>query len=796
MKWIKFLLAALITGALAYFLTNPQNIKGTGIPPLGYLLDPLQGFWENQRDLLPTDPQIPGLKGEVTIHFDSMMIPHIYAENMEDLFRAQGYVVAMLRLWQMEFQTHAAAGRISEIIGADALDFDRGQRRKGMVLGAEATLGLFKKDPELWKALEAYSEGVNAYISSLTYATLPFEYKLLGYHPEPWTSFKTALLLQYMSDNLTGFDQDIEYTWMLKKLGKEKFDLLFPERIPGIDPTVPSDGPWDFEAEEIPIPEDIAADPMVITKLLEKSNPKNGSNNWAVSGTKTASGKPILANDTHLGLNLPSLWIMMELQYPGYHVYGFTFTGSPGIVIGFNEKTAWGFTNAPRDMRDWYKIRFKDDKQDSYWYDSTWRPVTHRIDTFKIKGQEAFVDTILITHHGPVVYDARFGVDNPKQGMALRWTAHEPSRIFKAYLNFNKGKGLKDYFEAIPFWETPPQNVVFASTEGDLALTVAGKFIHRWEGQGKFVLDGSRPDHEWQGYISPEHHARQVNPERGFVSSANQHSVDAEYPYWFFNSNSEYYRNRRINRRLTQMEGITPKDFMKLHLDNYSIQAEEALPMLLDSIKGITMNEKEREVYRSLTQWDYYYEADLKAPMYFNLWWRNIYKAVWDWLEDDDNPVAYPNTATTVHLIKTRPLTEFSPGKASMTQLFESAFREMVSEASDDQNWGQFKGTALTHLSRQEALSITNIHMGGSSNAINAQSKGHGPSQRMVVHLTEPPEAWVVYPGGQSGNPGSPFYSNLLPMYQDGTYLNVKLKTRENFNPEDIFLTFTLTPKP
>src|SRR5690606_10842296 len=243
---------------------------------------------------------------------------------------------AMHRLWQMEFQTHAAAGRVSEVIGEKAIDFDRLQRRKGMVFGAKNALASFNKNDTVKQAVEAYAEGVNSFINSLSYKDLPIEYKLLDYRPEGWNSLKSALLLKYMADDLSGSDSDLENTNAYHLLGAERFNFLFPDTLNNTDPIIPNDVKYNFQAVKIDTP-DIFIPNLPQSSSFTKTNPDNGSNNWVVGSNKTNTRKPILANDPHLGLNMPALWFVMQLTTPNVNVMGATLPGALGVIIGFNE---------------------------------------------------------------------------------------------------------------------------------------------------------------------------------------------------------------------------------------------------------------------------------------------------------------------------------------------------------------------------------------------------------------------------------------------------------------------------
>ncbi|MDX1471363.1 MAG: penicillin acylase family protein, partial [Flavobacteriaceae bacterium] len=617
MKYFKLILSAVVVTAIFYLL----NTKIGSIPPLGKFLNPATGFWQNETSEISNETlDIPGLSQPVEVFYDQHNIPHIFAQNQEDLAMAQGYVTAKDRLWQMEFQTHAAAGRISEIIGEAALNYDRGQRRKGMVYGAEMAMKAMEDDAEIVRLLDAFTSGINHYISKLEPEDYPIEYKLLDYQPEHWERIKVGLLLMYMTDMLTGGDSDFEYTNFINKYGKERFDFLYPDFFEVNDPVIPADKKWDdlnAQMTETPLSE-VPKD--TLQKAMEDANPDNGSNNWAISPKLSYSGNAILANDPHLGLNLPSIWYVMQLHTPEFNVMGATLPGVYGVISGFNNNIAWGVTNATRDVRDWYKIEFRDKNKEEYRYADEWRPTTKRVETIKIRNKEAVIDTVVYTHHGPVSYDDNFNLNKEKVGYALQWIGHLGGNVQRTFVELNRSKNYEDYVEALKYYHAPAQNFVFASTEGDIALWVQGKFPNKWKGQGKFLLDGSKPEHDWQGYIPQEHNAFIKNPERGFVSSANQHPVDPSYPYYVFNDGYETYRNRVINDFFRSKDKFNIQDFKALHNNNYNLKAAELLPYLIENITEEELTESEKQTFNIVKKWNYYNEVDSKGASIWEAW--------------------------------------------------------------------------------------------------------------------------------------------------------------------------------
>jgi len=783
------------------------NTKLGSIPPIGKFLDPSHGIWQNEHDeSLTGNIDIESLSDNVTVHYDEQLIPHIFAQNDLDLYRAQGYITAKHRLWQMDFQTLASSGRLSEIIGEKALNYDRAQRRKGMVFGAENALEKMKEDPEILEFIEAYAQGVNSYINELKPKDFPIEYKLLDYKPELWTVKKTALLLMYMTDMLCGGDSDLEYSNALREFGKERFDLLYPDFFDVNDPVIPKETDWSFidvkmtERPQSELPLDS------ISETMDKPDPDNGSNNWAISGGKSYSGHPILANDPHLGLNLPSIWFVMQLATPEHNSYGATLPGALGVISGFNTHIAWGETNATRDVKDWYKIEFKDESRTQYKYNNEWKNATLRLEEIKIRGKETYIDSVIYTHHGPVSYDYTFKGNGQKEGYAMKWIGHVGGNNQRTLLNLNTAENYEDYYNALKYWVAPAQNFVFASTTGDIALWIQGQFPNKWKGQGKFLMDGSNPEHDWQSFIPKEFNAHTKNPERGFVSSANQHPVDESYPFYVFNDGYEIYRNRVINDFFNRKDKIDIQDFKNLQNNNYNLKASELLPYVFEHMDTSTLNSDETEIFNEIQGWDFNSEVNKMAPSIWDTWWKKLHNLTWDEFEKDSIALKKPFEYQTIYILKNYPSDPFmdileTPEKETANDLFLITFKETAKELIDwklkngDYNWGPYKATFVGHLLQAlPAFSRFNIPIGGDRNTVNAADKNHGPSWRMIVEMTSPPTALGIYPGGQSGNPGSKYYDNFIDKWAKGDYFNA-LFIQDSNSTEGIISTQTLTPK-
>lgn len=808
MKILRALSSLTATVLLVIVFNNRLPLQAP-VPPLGKFLDPFSGFWQNCYDSrTDLSLSLSGLESPVEVVYDSLAIAHIFAQSEKDLYLAQGYITASDRLWQMEFQIHAASGRVSEFLGAGKdsvyLNYDRDQRRMGMVFAAENFLEEVQKDPVMKELGDQYTKGVNQFIDRLSYRDLPVEYKLLDYKPEPWTNLKMALLLKSMARTLNTGEKDMEMTNALQKLGLEKLNLLYPDREPVGDPIVSRAGKWpdavtsDSAASFLP-QESVSVYPA------EKTEKDVGSNNWAVSGSKTSTGAPILCNDPHLTLSLPSIWYIIHLNAPGYNSMGASLPGSPGIISGFNDSVAWGVTNAQRDAVDWYRLKFRDLTMNEYEHDGKWLKTVKRAEVFNVRGSGAFYDTITFTHHGPVRYDHLFKSKNERARFAYRWLSHDGSNEMRTFYELNKAANIKDYHKALNHFATPAQNFVFASVSGDIAIRVQGKFPVRRQMEGRFILDGSSRSSEPVGYIPFEHNVQETNPSRGFVSSANQYPADSTYPYYITASSYEAFRNRRINQRLAMMSAITVKDMMDLQNDNYSLKGHEVLPVLLSAIKRENLSEAQKGILNDLSKWDLMYHKSSREASYFEAWWNAFYSMAWDEFIDSKPSMPVPTSFNTIRLMKESRNLEFfdrvsTPEKETLQDIVTLSFIEAFDniekwqqEKGMNPEWGPFKGTTVEHLLRLEPLSRL-VNAPGNREIVNATSRRSGPSWKMIVSLEKNGlKAWGIYPGGQSGHPGSRYYDNMLNDWTTGKFYPMQFGQAKSVSS---MYKLNITPKP
>lgn len=785
MKTLKAILP--LTFAIILILAGNRvfKVSGNSLPPLMSFLNPFSGFWTNADSADKVDESIllDGLSESIEIIFDDRMVPHIFAQNDGDAIFAQGYLHAKYRLFQMDLSNRATGGRLAEVLGPRLLENDRKQRFLGIQQSVKKTLQAWSAYPETIALLDKYTDGVNAYINELSPKDYPVEYKLINFAPEPWTNSKTVLMLKTMTMMLAGGNLDIQNSNLVRLLGKQQFDDLYPDWNPLQSPIIADDEVQmiDFAAQE--------AQPFEPSHSYPKSPFKKypefiGSNNWVISGDKTQIGHPILCNDPHLGLTLPSIWYEMHVHTPEVNVYGVGIPGIPSVIIGFNEDVAWGTTNVGHDLWDWYEMDWTDEQRTSYRYEGKVLDVTTEIETIKVKGQAEVNDTIKYTVHGPVVPE--YAGNKGQRSLSFRWIGNEEPDLpeINTFINLNKAKNYADFKQSIESYIAPSQNFVFADRSGDIALHVIGKLPIRQKEGGKFIKDGAVSDPDWQAFIPRSELPHSYNPERGFAASANQHSAGQSYPYHYIGS-FEDYRGRRINDYLASKDDLTRADLSALQMDNYSVLAEDLLPILL---RNVTKSEDNQTVLNSLSNWDMVYDAETIAPSYFEIWADELYDLVFEEIEalSEKESVRFPEWWRMIDLLKNQnehPIFDYQEtttvvehGDQLIAMALDSAVIKINRKNDDDESlaWSDYQQRDILHLSRIPAFSEMNIASSGSGDTPNANWGTHGPSWRMIVELhPEGIKAFGVYPGGQDGNPGSEHYKTGLSKWLTGEYFEL-----------------------
>ncbi len=541
-----------------------------------------------------TTVQLSGLRAPVTVRRDERSIPYIEATNDDDLYFAQGYVTASDRLWQMDLQRRTARGQLSEIFGNAALAQDKLHRRFGfgkMIDEAAAHL-----DPSFAPAVAAYTKGVNAFISSLTDQTMPPEFRVLQYKPTEWMAGDSLAVGALMAEYLSNTWQLDVMRESLASLPKEKRDALLPDTSPLDVIVVGSDRQHRAALRArstqggATVKAGLSGTPGILAelnKLMEAErqsfellglSPRSletlqASNNWVVSGKHTASGKPLLANDPHIPASAPNVWYQTELIAPGIHVAGVTFPGLPGIIIGHNERIAWGATNLGPDVQDLYIEKFDKDNPTKYQTPSGWRDAEVRHEQINVrknpidpKSIEAQTFDVVVTRHGPII------LEKDTTRYALHWTMLDPVTLeTPGIFGINRARDWNEFTAALSTYNGPTQNFVYADVDGHIGYYGAGRIPIRKSGDGSVPYDGATDDGEWTGLIPFDKLPHVYDPPSGIIATANQRVVGSDYPFFVSHVWASPYRARRIFDLLSAKPKLTIDDFRRIQGDVYSI---------------------------------------------------------------------------------------------------------------------------------------------------------------------------------------------------------------------------------
>ncbi|MEM7333213.1 MAG: penicillin acylase family protein, partial [Chloroflexota bacterium] len=508
---------------------------------------------------------LAGLQEPVEIYRDEFGIPHIYAQNEHDLFFAQGYTHAQDRFWQMEFWRHISAGRISEIAGESTVESDMFIRTMGWNRIAEETLAYYEEnEPELMAIMEAYAKGVNAYIDE-NQNNISMNYTVLGlvndqWEIEPWTPLHTVGWSIVMSDDLSGnWSDEVRRANLIKELGESTVANLQPfypyESRPVIAPT----DQLTIDGEEAAILQEAILNTAVnwenVSTNLIGSKPDLGylgaegfvgSNNWVIHGDHTPTGMPLLANDPHLGIQMPSIWYEIGLHAPGYDVTGFSFAGTPGVIIGHNENIAWGVTNVRPDIQDVYIEKINPSNPNQYEFEGEWLDMEIIEEVIRVNGGEDVVLNVRLTHHGPIISEV---LDDATDMLSMRWTAHEPNKLLAAIVGLNRAGNYDDFRDALRNWDVPSQNVVYADIEGNIAYQMPGLVPIRKDGNGLVPVPGWTGEYEWEGWIEYDELPALFNPDQGYIVTANHAVIDEEFPHLI----NLYWADGNRGQRITDM---------------------------------------------------------------------------------------------------------------------------------------------------------------------------------------------------------------------------------------------------
>ncbi|MGX1902376.1 penicillin acylase family protein [Thermolongibacillus altinsuensis] len=742
---------------------------------------------------------VSGLSEQVKVVRDEQGVPHITAKNEHDLYFVQGFVQAQDRLFQMDLSRRQASGRLSEVIGEATVDRDKFFRTLGLRRAAEASYGAYSEEAK--KVLQAFADGVNAYISlAKKEGRLPLEFKLLNYEPEKWTPIDSLTIGKYMAFDLGGHweGQAFRY-WALKNLSEEKAYDLFP--------SYPKDSPTILQAyQDVPLSIEKAFANAVIPPEL------NGSNNWVVSGEKTKNGKPLLADDPHLSLSTPSIWYQMHLQAPTVNVSGVIFAGIPGIILGHNEHVAWGVTNTGPDVQDLYIEKRNPHNKHQFLYNGNWEEATIVKEPIQVKGGKTIPYEVAITRHGPVISEFAYPSDDDTV-LALRWTALDPSLELQAVLKMNQAKNWEEFEKALENFHVPTQNFVFASKDGTIAYKANGKIPIRQKGDGLLPVPGWTDEYEWNGFIPYEELPRSVNPKEGFIATANNKVIGDDYPYHISHHWAQPYRYMRIAQYLEGKDQLTLADMKELQMDQKNLWAEEFVPIMLKSLQSASLEEIDQKAIAQLEKWNYVDSPDKAAPLIFHLWMKEIPHVLFkEEIPEEIDQLFEGKQAVVDELIRRAANGDVSPWfteKGGLTEVLHTSLHNVLERLSEkfgddpsDWKWGDYHQLYFAHpmsssssllkffLNREKPIPI-----GGSQVTVQAASfeengiVNHGASWRFVIDLSDIENGQHIVGPGQAGHFKSRWYHNQINDWAAGKYHTTTLTELKEGN------ILTLSPK-
>lgn len=755
---------------------------------------------------------IPTLQNEVQVYRDEYGIPHIYAENEHDLFVAQGYVHAQDRFWQMEFWRHTGMGRISEITGPPGLEFDRFIRTVGWNRLAANNLAYYEAEsPETMAVLNAYSEGVNAYIAE-NGDNFSLNRTILGavnepWEIEPWQPIHTIAWGLAMAHDLGGnYADELDRANLIATIGEASTDTLLPGYPYANRPViVPSSSLnlEDFEANRGSSAQTI--DWQNVNTTLVGAIPVGGfalgsgsgigSNNWVVSGDHTATGLPLLANDMHLSIQMPSIWYEVGLHAPGWDVTGFSFAGVPGVISGHNDQIAWGFTNVGPDVQDLYIEKINPANPLQYEFMDEWRDVEVIEEIIKVNGAEDERLEVHLTHHGPIVSDV---VDSDKKDvLALRWTAAETTRVFQAVIGLNQAQNYEDFKDALQYWDVPSQNVVYADVAGNIAYQAPGRVPIRKNGNGLVPVPGWTGEYEWEGWIPYDEMPALFNPEWGYIVTANHAVVDEDYPYLI---NVDWAAGDRAQRITEMMEtavsrgDVTLADLATIHFDSKSLLAETYVPLF----SGLASDDPTiQAAIERLRGWDLQERRDSVPAALFEIFYMHLVREV---LTDDVGPELVTDAHSVIffHALANEPDARWWDNQntaqretqedillQALTQTI-AWFAENVGGDMNEWTWGTihtatFDSDPLGNSDIGLIEAIVNrgpFPVDGGSRIVNAAGwRWSKPaevrsiaSMRSLIDLSDFDRSQAVNPTGQSGHPYHPHYDDMILLWQNGLY--------------------------
>jgi penicillin amidase len=785
---------------------------------IGYVFSNV--FWPSHSSAQNSNElALQGLRARVTIRRDDRGIPHIEAANDEDLYFAQGYVTASDRLWQMDLQRRTARGELSEIFGKVTVEQDKLHRTYGFArILDEAAAQL----PTAFDVpLSSYTKGVNAFIDSRTDQTLPPEFRILGYKPTRWTSADSLAVAALMAEYLSSSWQLDIMRASMAALPKDRRDALMPDMSPLDVLVVGNDGTKKTQRAHARTQ---SVDPGVLAELAEviKSQRESlerlglstpsletlqASNNWVVSGKRTVSGKPLLANDPHIPASAPGVWYQTDLLAPQTHVAGVTFPGVPGIVIGHNERIAWGVTNLGPDVQDVYLEKFDKDNPTRYMTPAGWREAEIRHEQIKVR--KSFTDSttdtqtfdVTITRHGPIV------LEKDGNRYALRWTLLDASALNSAGIfEVGSARNWKEFTASLSRYAGPTQNFVYADVDGHIGYYGAGRIPIRKTGDGTVPYDGSRDDGQWTGFIPFDKLPHSYDPPSGIIVTANQRIAGQSYPYFLGHAWATPYRARRIFELLSAKPKLSTDDFRRIQSDVYSIGnvtfARTAAKILksepgadrgpragiprgvVDATGSGQDDEKLKQLVSDLETWDGMMSADSRLAVIVSQTRGAFRSRILTAALGPDlfKSYGWPESEVLIDRILAEQPSEWLPKEfATYADLLRASYEEarqnLTKSLGADEtkwSWGGLVKSRFPHPLAQAPLiglqfTIPPFPQNGTGGPGATVNVGSGVSMRWIADPNDWDKTLSGVPLGTSGQPNNPHWKDQLDDWRKGT---------------------------
>jgi penicillin amidase len=689
----------------------------------------------------------------------------------------------------MDFIRRVTTGRLSEVLGEDLVQTDKFLRCLDMTTKSKMVLS--NEDPEILSCMQAYADGVNTYIADAG-KKLPPEFRILSYKPDPWKLEDLANIIGYMgwdlaSDNLSS---DIFYHKLVQKLGMMKASQIIPDWHAVNAVVFP----------EYKLDESLITEVQSVISAIDRISgfgitPFSGSNNWAVTGTRTETGKPILSNDMHLGLNAPGIWMQMHQVIPGkLNVTGVIVPGQPFIVAGHNERIAWGMTNLMVDDIDLFAEKINPENENQYFFNGEWKDMIIRKEIINIKGGKK--DSVLIryTHRGPIIS----GYQNIKDAaLSMRWSGYDYSDEIRSVYLLNRASDFEDFRSAISTFRSVSQNFAYADVDGNIGLNTGGGIAIR-KGNGSLIRNGETDEFDWKGFVPFVQLPYSYNPEKGYVASANNRTVNEDYPYYISTIFEMPYRISRIRQMLDVKEVFNMDDFKRMITDQHSDYAALLTPFILKlNDRKPELNPAEIKALDALSGWDYDMNADLVAPTIFEYFRISFIKNLLaDELSDLYKQFFNKVGEYYIYRILTTGADEWvddinTNEKETLNDIILRSFKDcigsLIAQHGDDQSkweWGDIHKITIQHplgsvklLDKVFGLNSKEYRVGGSNHTVCPYSfspgfvVNHGASERHIFNTANWDESLTVIPTGVSGIPASEFYLSQTKTYiENGFY--------------------------